>query len=134
MIYLLDASALVKYLSASPDLTPQAKSIIDDPGSENRLAVPSICLVEVWDVARKNRRGFSNYSLVTETICSKGISVEVLNVEVVQLLPDLWEDTRDMIILATALELEARYGQGSVAVISSDEKIRHFQSLVPCVW
>ena len=134
MIYLLDASALVKYLSASPDLTPQAKSIIDDPGSENRLAVPSICLVEVWDVARKKRRGFSNYSLVTETICSKGISVEVLNVEVVQLLPDLWEDTRDMIILATALELEARYGQGSVTVISSDEKIRHFQSLVPCVW
>ena len=134
MIYLLDASALVKYLSASPDLTPQAKSIIDDPGSENRLAVPSICLVEVWDVARKQRRGFSNYSLVTETICSKGISVEVLNVEVVQLLPDLWEDTRDMIILATALELEARYGQGSVTVISSDEKIRHFQSLVPCVW
>ena len=134
MIYLLDASALVKYLSASPDLTPQAKSIIDDPGSENRLAVPSICLVEVWDVARKKRRGFSNYSLVTETICSKGISVEVLNVEVVQLLPDLWEDTRDMIILATALELEARYGQGSVTVISSDEKIRHFQSLVLCVW
>ena len=134
MIYLLDASALVKYLSASPDLTPQAKSIIDDPGSENRLAVPSICLVEVWDVARKQRRGFSNYSLVTESICSKGISVEVLNVEVVQLLPDLWEDTRDMIILATALELEARYGQGSVTVISSDEKIRHFQSLVPCVW
>ena len=71
---------------------------------------------------------------MTETICSKGISVEVLNVEVVQLLPDLWEDTRDMIILATALELEARYGQGSVTVISSDEKIRHFQSLVPCVW
>ena len=134
MIYLLDASALVKYLSASPDLTPQAKSIIDDPGSENRLAVPSICLVEVWDVARKKRRGFSNYSIVTETICSKGISVEVLNVEVVQLLPDLWEDTRDMIILATALELEARYGQGSVTVISSDKKIRHFQSLVPCVW
>ncbi len=134
MIYLLDASALVKYLSASPDLTPQSKSIIDDPGSENRLAVPSICLVEVWDVARKKRRGFSNYSLVTETICSKGISVEVLNVEVVQLLPDLWKDTRDMIILATALELEARYGQGSVTVISSDEKIRHFQSLVPCVW
>ena len=134
MIYLLDASALVKYLSASPDLTPQAKSIIDDPGSENRLAVPSICLVEVWDVARKKRRGFSNYSIVTETICSKGISVEVLNVEVVQLLPDLWEDTRDMIILATALELEARYGQGSVTVISSDENIRHFQSLVPCVW
>ena len=134
MIYLLDASALVKYLSASPDLTPQAKSIIDDPGSENRLAVPSICLVEVWDVARKKRRRFSNYSLVTETICSKGISVEVLNVEVVQLLPDLWEDTRDMIILATALELEARYGQGSVTVISSDEKIRHFQSLVLCVW
>jgi predicted nucleic acid-binding protein len=134
LIYLLDASALVKYLSASPDLTPQAKSIIDDPGSENRLAVPSICLVEVWDVARKKRRGFSNYSLVTETICSKGISVEVLNVEVVQLLPDLWEDTHDMIILATALELEARYGQGSVTVISSDEKIRHFQSLVPCVW
>ena len=134
MIYLLDASALVKYLSASPDLTPQAKSIIDDPGSENRLAVPAICLVEVWDVARKKRRRFSNYSLVTETICSKGISVEVLNVEVVQLLPDLWEDTRDMIILATALELEARYGQGSVTVISSDEKIRHFQSLVLCVW
>ena len=134
MIYLLDASALVKYLSASPDLTPQAKSIIDNLGSENRLAVPSICLVEVWDVARKNRRGFSNYSLVTETICSKGISVEALNVEVVQLLPDLWEDTRDMIILATALELEARYGQGSVTVISSDEKIRHCQSLVPCVW
>ena len=71
---------------------------------------------------------------MTETICSKGISVEVLKVEVVQLLPDLWEDTRDMIILATALELEARYGQGSVTVISSDERIRHCQSLVPCAW
>ena len=134
MIYLLDASALVKYLSSSPDLTPTAKSIIDDPGPGNRLAVPSICLVEVWDVARKNRRGFSNYPLVTETIRSKGISVEVLNLAVVQLLPDLWEDTRDMIILATALELEARHGQGSVTVISSDQNMRNSQSLVPCLW
>ena len=134
MIYLLDASALVKYLSASPDLTPPAKSIIDDPGPGNRLAVPSICLVEVWDIARKNRRGFSNYSLVTQTIRSKGISVEVLYLAVVQLLPDLWEDTRDMMILATALELEARHGQGSVTVISSDEKIRNSQSCVPCLW
>ena len=98
------------------------------------MAVPSICLVEVWDVARKNRRGFSNYPLVTETIRSKGISVEVLNLAVVQLLPDLWKDTRDMIILATALELEARHGQGSVTVISSDENIRNSQSLVPCLW
>ena len=134
MIYLLDASALLKYLTASPDLTPSTKSIIDDPGTGNRLAVPSICLVEIWDVARKNRRGFSNFYLVTETIRSKGISVEDLNLTVVQLLPDLWEDSRDMIILATALELEARHGPEAVTVISSDENIRNKQGLVPCLW
>lgn len=134
MIYLLDASALLKYLIASPDLTPLTKSIIDDPGTGNRLAVPSICLVEIWDVARKNRRGFSNFHLVTETIRSKGISVEDLNLTVVQLLPDLWEDSRDMVILATALELEACHGPGAVTVISSDANIRSKQGLVPCLW
>ena len=74
-------------------------------------------------------RGFSNYSLVTDTIRSKGVSVEVLNLAVVQLLPDLWEDTRDMIILATALELEARHGQGSVTVVSSDQNIPNTSAL-----
>ena len=39
-----------------------------------------------------------------------------------------------MIILATALELEARHGQGSVTVVSSDQNIRNSQSLVPCLW
>ena len=53
---------------------------------------------------------------------------------VVQRLPKLWEDSCDMIILATALELEARHGQGSVTVISSDNNIRNRQSLVTCLW
>ena len=63
MIYLLDASALIRYLAASPSLSPQAKDIIDDPGSGNQLAVPTIALVEAWDVARKQRRDFVTIQL-----------------------------------------------------------------------
>ena len=51
---------------------------------------------------------------------------------VVERLPDEWEDSRDTIMLATALELKAKYGE--VTVVSSDRKMRFDQSLVPCLW
>ena len=132
MIYLLDASALIRYLAASPSLSPWAKDIIDDPGAGNQLAIPTIALVEVWDVVRKQRRDFFPFSLVRDSIQSRDIIVEDLTLAIINRLPDEWGDSRDMIILATALELQARYGE--VAIVSSDRKMRFDQSLVPCVW
>ena len=129
---MLDASALIRYLAASPSLSPQAKDIIDDPGSGNQLAVPTIALVEVWDVARKQRRDFLPFSFIRDHIQSRNIIVEDLTLAVVNRLPDEWEDSRDMIILATALELQTRYGEATI--VSSDRKMRFDQTLVPCVW
>ena len=132
MIYLLDASALIRYLAASPLLSPQAKDIIDDPGPGNQLAVPAIALVEMWDLARKRRGDFLPLSLIMDSIQARNIVVEDLTLAIVNRLPDEWEDSRDMIIPATALELQARYGE--VAIVSSDRKMRFDQSLVQCLW
>ena len=132
MIYLLDASALIRYLARSPSLSAEAKGIIDAPGAGNQLAIPTIALVEVWDVARKQRRDFFPFSHVRDLIQSRNIIVQDLTMAVVERLPDEWEDSRDMIMLATALELKAKYGE--VTIVSSDRKMRFDQSLVPCLW
>lgn len=131
MIYLLDASALIRYVSGSSSLSQAAKQIMDSPGQGNRLAVPTIALVEVWDVARKNRRDFVPLHAVTAAIKTKDVLVEDLTLAIVNKLSDVWKDSRDMIILATALDLQSRYG--SVTIVSSDEEFRR-QTLVPCVW
>ena len=132
MIYLLDANALHDYLLGIPGMRQQVRSIIDDPGRGNRLAIPTIVLVELWDLDRKNRRNPVSFPAVEREIKHRGIQVEDLTRKVVDLLPDLWEDSRDMIIIATALDLHARYG--AATIVSSDRKMRFCQSLVPCVW
>ena len=131
MIYLLDTSALIRYISGSPLLSSTAKRVIDHPGEGNRLAVPTIALVEAWDVARKKRGAFAPFREVIDTIISKEVLVEDLTLAVVHRLKEEWNDSRDMIILATALDLQTRYGD--VAIISSDMEFRR-QGLVPCVW
>lgn len=131
MIYLLDTGALVRYLSGSPLLSPHAKRIIDRPGEGNRLAVPTIALVEAWDIARKKRGTFAPFRRVMDAIISKEVLVEDLTLAVVNRLTEEWNDSRDMIILATALELQERYG--AVTLVSSDMEFRR-QTLVPCVW
>jgi PIN domain nuclease of toxin-antitoxin system len=132
LIYLLDANAIIRYLAGSPQLSPQAKAIMDDPGDGNRMAVATIALVEAWDVARKKRRDFVPFDTVTRAVKTRGMIVEDLTQAIVRQLPDEWEDTRDMIILATALDLQARYGP--VTIVSSDRKLRCEQTLVSCVW
>ena len=132
MIYLLDASALIRYLTGSPSLSLRAKDIIGRPGAGNQLAIPTIALVEAWDVDRKQRRDFVPFSLIRDSIQSRSMIVEDLTLAIVDRLPDEWEDSHDMIILATALELQARYGE--VTIVSSDRKMRFDQTLVPCVW
>ena len=132
MIYLLDASALIRYLTRSPSLSPLAKDIIDVPGAGNQLAIPTIALVEAWDVARKQWRDFVPFRLIRDSIQSRNMIVEDLTLAIVDKLPNEWEDSHDMIILETALELHARYGE--ITIVSSDRKMRFDQSLVPCLW
>ena len=132
MIYVVDTSALVWYLSGSPKLSVDAKLVLDNPGAGNQLAVPTIVLVEAWDLARKRRREYVPLSQILRAIRSRNVLLQELSVGIVKLLPDLWEDNRDLIVLATALDLQARYG--AATIVSSDRKMRFNQSLVPCVW
>ena len=83
-------------------------------------------------MARKKRRDFVPFDAVTKAVRTRGMMVEDLTQAIVRQLPDKWEDTRDMIILATALDLQSRYGP--VTIISSDRKLRSEQTLVSCVW
>ena len=131
MIYLLDVVALIRYMVKSHLLSPEAKRIMDFPGPGNQLAVPTIALVEAWDVARQKRRDFVPLSAVVAMIKSKSVLVEDLTLAVVDKLPEAWNDSRDMIVLATALDSQGR--AGPVTIVSSDENVRS-QTLAPCVW
>ena len=131
MIYVLDTNALVYYLTGDTKLSQPVKEIVDDPGTGNFLAVPTIVLVEIWDLQRKNRRNPVSLNKVLRLIKTKDVLIQELSLNIVLLLPDLWPDSRDMIILATALDLKQRYG--SASVISSDQNIRE-QSIIPCIW
>lgn len=131
---MLDANALIGFLGGQPGLNAAIRAIISDPGPGNQLAIPTIALVEAWDLARKKRRGFDDFSLVARALRSRGILVQDLNLPVIRHLQDLWQDSRDMIILATALDLEARHGQGTVTLITKDRKLRNDQTLIPCLW
>ena len=62
----------------------------------------------------------------------RNMIVEDLTMAIVDRLPNEWGDSHDMIILATAFELQARYGE--VSIVSSDRKMRFDQSLNPCPW
>ena len=132
MIYVVDTNALVWYLSGSPRLSRRAKAVLDNPGDGNQLAVPTIVLVEAWDLARKGRREYVPLKQIVRAIKAREVLLQELTLNVVNLLPDLWEDNRDLIVLATALDFRQRYGAASI--VSSDEKIRDCQTLVPCVW
>ena len=132
MIYVVDTNALVWYLSQSPRLSVDAKMVLDNPGVGNQLAVPTIVLVEAWDLARKQRREYVPLRQILRVIKSRNILLQELSLDVVNALPDLWDDSRDLIILATALDLQARYG--AATIISSDRKIRSDQSLISCIW
>ena len=132
MIYLLDANALHDFLLDVPGMRQQVRDIINDPGQGNNLAVPTIVLVEMWDLARKNRRNPVDFSQVERVVRSRAVLIEDLTGQIVGLLPDLWADSRDMIILATALDLQARYGEA--AIISSDRQMRFDQPLIRCIW
>ena len=132
MIYLLDANALHDYLLGISGMSRGVRSIIDDPGRGNWLAIPTIVLVELWDLDRKNRRSPVSFPAVEREIRRRSIQVEDLTRKVIDQLPDLWEDSRDMIILATALDLQARYGEATI--VSSDRNMRFHQTLVPCIW
>lgn len=106
--------------------------VLDNPGAGNQLAVPTIVLVEAWDLARKQRREYVPLRQILRVIKSRNILLQELSLDVVNALPDLWDDSRDLIILATALDLQARYG--AATIISSDRKIRSDQSLISCIW
>ena len=134
MIYLLDTNALVGYLGGQPGLNASTRAIIDDPGAGNQLAIPTMALVEAWDVSRKKRRGFTGFSQVLPLLRARQILVEDLTVSVVTRLQELWADSRDMVILATALDLEVRHGRGAVTLITSDHKLQNNQTLIPWIW
>ena len=133
LIYLVDTNALVWYLSGKLQNYLKLQRVwLDSPGTGNQLAVPTIVLVEAWDLARKRRREYVPLRQILRSIRSRTILLQGLTLSVVNLLPDLWQDSRDLIILATALDLKAQYG--AVAIISRDRKFRFCQSLVPCIW
>ena len=130
--YVIDTNALLWFAYGSSRLSVDAWRVLNNPGDEDRLATSSICMLEAWDITRKNRRGFSDFGLVRQRVIDYGIEIRGLDMTIINLLPDLWEDSHDMVVLATALELEAQHG--AAAVISSDENIRFRQHLIPCLW
>ena len=130
--YVLDTQAFVWYLSGDSRLSSTALNIIRDPGDGNQLAIPTICLVEAWDLDRKRRQGAAPWSHIRQGLRAKEILIRDLDLNVINLMPNLWPDAHDMIIIATALDLQARYG--ATTIISRDREMRFDQSLVPCIW
>ncbi len=130
--YVLDTQAFVWYLSGDSRLSSTALNIIRDPGDGNQLAIPTICLVEAWDLDRKGKQGAALWGHITQGLRVKKILIRDLDLSVINLMPNLWTDTHDMIVIATALDLQARYG--AATIISKDCKMRCDQSLVPCIW
>ena len=131
-MYVLDTQALVWYLSGNPRLSATAIDVISDPGDANRLAISTICLVEAWDLDRKKRKGSVPWSRIRQELRAREVVIRDLDLSIVSQMPDLWTDAHDMIILATALDLHARYG--TAIIVSSDCKLRFDQDLVPCIW
>ena len=131
-MYVLDTQAFVWYLSSDSRLSATAIDVISAPGDGNQLAIPIICLVEAWDLDRKRRQGFAPWNHIRQQLKAREVLIRDLDLNVINLMPNLWTDAHDMIILATALDLQARYG--AATIVSSDRKMRFCQSLVPCVW
>ena len=141
---MVDTHALVWHITGDAQLSHNAKRVLDNPGVGNRLAVPTIVLAEAWDLDRKGRRQPAPWPQIEAVIRASGIMVSDVDFTVIRTMQKLWSgsglnrnnydwpDIHDLMILATAIDLEARYGQASI--ISKDRKLRNEQSLISCVW
>ena len=82
MLYVVDTHSLVWFLAGNSGLSLKARTILNDPGEGNRLAVPTILLAESWELARKNRIPIS-FNPVVQGVRASGALVCPLNLETV---------------------------------------------------
>lgn len=127
---MVDTHPLVWYVAGDARLSSKARAILDDPGSGNRLAVPTIVLAEAWDLARKKRVTVS-FSQVVRVVRASRALIWPLDLTVINQLPGQIREIHDGIIVATALDLQVSYTL--VSIVTRDANIKSM-GLVTCVW
>ena len=111
-------------------MTPTARDILADPGTGNRLAIPTIVLAEAWDLAREKRVRVAFEEVLRAVRVSETL-VWPLELTTVTRLPGRLPDIHDEIIVATALELAISYGP--ISIITRDPGIQAL-AIVSSVW
>jgi len=128
----LDTNALIWWASNSERLSRKAKKAIEEAERKKALYISSISILEIYILVKKNKIKFNtsvdswlekveSLPYVNFVPMDNKIAVQSVN------LPDLLhKDPADRIIIATALNIEAK-------LITSDRKIINYKK-VQTVW
>ena len=125
--YLLDTHALLWYNEDDPQLSPEAKTIINN--AENMLFVS---IVSFWEIVIKQSIGKLKLEYSLELLAALCIetSIQILPIQLyhlnqLSLLPAFHKDPFDRLIVATAIS-------ESITLISKDNQMKGYMSEV--IW
>jgi PIN domain nuclease of toxin-antitoxin system len=124
-----DIHPWVWFLTASPRLSQNAKSVLSDPS--NLIIVPSIVMMEIRYLYQHKRITLSFEEALQQIEASENVLLYPLDISVATIAP-ITLDIHDAIIVGTTIHLAAELGQ-PVSLVTVDKAITD-SNLVPVIW
>lgn len=129
MYIVTDTHPWVWYLTASPRLSAEAKSVLSDPS--NIIIIPSIVMMEIKYLYQHKRITLSFEDALKQVETGENIVLHPLDISVVSIAPTSL-DIHDSIIVGTAIQASEEFGQ-EVSLVTLDKAITD-SKLVPVLW
>lgn len=129
MYIVTDTHPWVWFLTASPRLSQNAKSVLSDPS--NLIIVPSIVMMEIKYLYQHKRITLSFEETLQQIETSENILLHPLDISVVTKAP-INLDIHDAIIVGTAIQAAEEFAQ-TVSLVTIDKAIAD-SKLTPVIW
>ena len=129
MYIVTDTHPWVWFLTASPRLSQNAKSVLSDPS--NLIIVPSIVMLEIKYLYQHKRITLSFEEALQQVETSENILLHPLDISVVTKAP-ISLDIHDAIIVGTTIQAAVEFGQ-TVSLVTIDKAIAD-SKLAPVIW
>lgn len=129
MYIVTDTHPWVWFLTASPRLSQEAKSVLSD--TSNLIIIPSIVMMEIKYLYQHKRITLSFEEALQQVETSENILLHPLDISVVAKAP-ISLDIHDAIIVGTTIQAAEEFGQ-TVSLVTIDKAIAD-SKLAPVIW
>lgn len=129
MYIVTDTHPWVWFLTASPRLSQEAKSVLSD--ASNLIIIPSIVMMEIKYLYQHKRITLSFEEAMQQVETSENILLHPLDISIVTKAP-ISLDIHDAIIVGTTIQAAEEFGQ-TVSLVTIDKTIAD-SKLTPIIW